>query len=41
MLWEKKTQIARETRAAVDTGVGQAEMNAMQAEIHRMEVRKV
>ena len=38
MLWEKKTQLVRETRAAVDTGVGQSEMRAMKAEIHRMEV---
>merc|ERR1712096_173619 len=39
MLWEKKTQLARETKAAVDVGVGKEEMHAMQAEIHRMEVR--
>lgn len=38
MLWEKKTQLARETKAAVDVGVGKEEMHAMQAEIHRMEV---
>lgn len=39
MLWEKKTQLARETRAAVDSEVGQGEMSAMKSEIHRMEVR--
>ena len=39
MLWEKKTQLARETREAVDGEVGQGEMKAMRAEIHRMQVR--
>ncbi|XP_069123768.1 coiled-coil domain-containing protein 40-like [Argopecten irradians] len=39
MLWEKKTQLARETRAAVDSEVGQGEIKAMNAEIHRMTVR--
>ena len=39
MLWEKKTQLARETRAAVDSEVGQGEIKAMKAEIHRMTVR--
>ncbi|KAK3598746.1 hypothetical protein CHS0354_028798 [Potamilus streckersoni] len=39
MLWEKKTQLARETRAAVDSEVGQGEVKAMKAEIHRMQVR--
>ncbi|KAF6040311.1 CCDC40 [Bugula neritina] len=39
MLWEKKTQLARETRAAVDSEVGQGEISAMKSEIHRMEVR--
>lgn len=39
MLWEKKTQLARETRAAVDSEVGQGEIKAMNAEIHRMQVR--
>ncbi|KAM4612412.1 coiled-coil domain-containing protein 40 [Polymixia lowei] len=37
MLWEKKTQLARETRSAVD--VGQGDIDMMKAEIHRMEVR--
>ena len=39
MLWEKKTQLARETKAAVDSEVGQGEIRAMNAEIHRMQVR--
>ncbi|XP_064620964.1 coiled-coil domain-containing protein 40-like isoform X2 [Lineus longissimus] len=39
MLWEKKTQLAQETRAAVDSEVGQGEVRAMKAEIHRMQVR--
>jgi len=38
MLWEKKTQIAKETRSAVDSEIGQGEMRAMRSEIHRMEV---
>lgn len=38
MLWEKKTQLAKETRAAVDSDVGQGEIHAMKAEIHRMQV---
>lgn len=38
MLWEKKIQIARETREAVDSEAGQAEIRAMKAEIHRMQV---
>ncbi|KAM7393645.1 hypothetical protein PAMP_020502 [Pampus punctatissimus] len=37
MLWEKKTQLLKETRSAVDSGVGDTQM--MKAEIHRMEVR--
>ncbi|PIK45458.1 hypothetical protein BSL78_17690, partial [Apostichopus japonicus] len=39
MLWEKKTQLAREAKATVDSEVGQGEIRAMNAEIHRMEVR--
>ena len=39
MLWEKKIQIAREMKEAVDSDVGQAEIRAMKAEIHRMRVR--
>ncbi|KAF3687185.1 Coiled-coil domain-containing protein 40 [Channa argus] len=37
MLWEKKTQLMRETHSAVE--VDQGEMQTMKAEIHRMEVR--
>ncbi|XP_076001592.1 coiled-coil domain-containing protein 40 [Genypterus blacodes] len=39
MLWEKKTQLAKETRSAVDTDLGQGDIHMMKAEIHRMEVR--
>ncbi|XP_033121483.1 coiled-coil domain-containing protein 40-like [Anneissia japonica] len=39
MLWEKKTQLAREAKATVDSDVGQGEIHAMTSEIHRMEVR--
>ena len=39
MLWEKKTQLANETRQAVDSELGQGEIRAMKAEIHRMQVR--
>ncbi|CAL8333570.1 unnamed protein product [Lota lota] len=39
MLWEKKSQLARETRSAVNSDVGQGDIRSMKAEIHRMEVR--
>uniref|UniRef100_A0A8C8AZ31 Coiled-coil domain containing 40 n=1 Tax=Otus sunia TaxID=257818 RepID=A0A8C8AZ31_9STRI len=39
MLWEKKIQLAREMRAAVDSETGQGEVQAMRTEIHRMQVR--
>uniref|UniRef100_UPI003AAAC844 coiled-coil domain-containing protein 40 n=1 Tax=Centroberyx gerrardi TaxID=166262 RepID=UPI003AAAC844 len=39
MLWEKKTQLTRETRSAVDSDVGQGDICMMKAEVHRMEVR--
>ncbi|XP_062852644.1 coiled-coil domain-containing protein 40 [Trichomycterus rosablanca] len=38
MLWEKKTQLVRETRSAVDSEVGKGDICTMKAEIHRMEV---
>lgn len=38
MLWERKTQLAKETRSAVDTDQGQGDIHMMKAEIHRMEV---
>lgn len=40
MLWEKKTQLAREAKNAVDLEYGQGEIKAMKAEIHRMQVRQ-
>ena len=39
MLWERKTQLARETIAAVDTEVGQGEIKSMKTEIHRMDLK--
>ncbi|CAN0013550.1 unnamed protein product [Lampetra planeri] len=39
LLWERRTQLAKEMRAAVDADVGHGEMKAMRAEIHRMQVR--
>ncbi|KFV53143.1 Coiled-coil domain-containing protein 40, partial [Gavia stellata] len=39
MLWEKKIQLTREMRAAVDSEGGQGEIQAMRREIHRMQVR--
>ncbi|XP_068119380.1 coiled-coil domain-containing protein 40 [Hyperolius riggenbachi] len=39
MLWEKKIQLAKEMRKAVDSEAGQGEIRAMKAEIHRMQVR--
>ena len=38
MLWERKIQIAQEMKEAVDSDVGQTEVRAMKAEIHRMQV---
>ncbi|NXL49858.1 CCD40 protein, partial [Podilymbus podiceps] len=39
MLWEKKIQLTREMRAAMDSETGQGEIQAMRTEIHRMQVR--
>ncbi|XP_025019267.1 coiled-coil domain-containing protein 40 [Python bivittatus] len=39
MQWEKKIQMAKEMRAAVDSETGQGEIRAMKSEIHRMQVR--
>ena len=39
LLWEKKIQLDKETRAALDPSVGQAETRSMEREIHRMELR--
>lgn len=38
MLWEKKIQLTKEMRSAVDSETGQGEIRAMRAEIHRMQV---
>ncbi|KAM4585269.1 coiled-coil domain-containing protein 40 [Odontesthes bonariensis] len=39
MLWEKKTQILKETRSVVDSELHEGEIKKMKAEIHRMELR--
>ncbi|KAM9258176.1 coiled-coil domain-containing protein 40 [Cariama cristata] len=39
MLWEKKIQLTKEMRAAVDSETGQGKIQAMRTEIHRMQVR--
>ncbi|KAK2889086.1 hypothetical protein Q8A67_014461 [Cirrhinus molitorella] len=39
MLWEKRTQLIRETRSAINSDIGQGDIRTMRAEIHRMEVR--
>uniref|UniRef100_K3WH79 Coiled-coil domain-containing protein 40 n=1 Tax=Globisporangium ultimum (strain ATCC 200006 / CBS 805.95 / DAOM BR144) TaxID=431595 RepID=K3WH79_GLOUD len=39
MLWEKKIQLEKETQAALDPEVGQAEAKSMEKEIHRMRLR--
>ena len=39
LLWEKKIQLDKETRAALDPSVGQAETASMEREIHRMHLR--
>ncbi|XP_029137087.2 coiled-coil domain-containing protein 40 [Labrus bergylta] len=39
MLWEKKIQLVKETRSAVDIDLGQGDFQMMKTEIHRMEVR--
>lgn len=39
MLWEKKIQLEKETQAALDPEVGQAEAQSMEKEIHRMKLR--
>ncbi|XP_053157857.1 coiled-coil domain-containing protein 40 isoform X2 [Hemicordylus capensis] len=39
MQWEKKIQLAKEMRAAVDSETGQGDIRAMKSEIHRMQVR--
>ncbi|KAJ1497527.1 Coiled-coil domain-containing protein 40, partial [Coelomomyces lativittatus] len=39
MLWEKKIQLAKETREALDPNIGAQEIKDMKMEIHRMELR--
>jgi hypothetical protein len=39
MAWEKRIQIAKEMKAAVDSETGQGEIKEMKFEIHRMKVR--
>ena len=39
MMWEKKKQIAKEMKSAVDLQAGQGEINEMRFSIHRMKVR--
>ncbi|CEG40306.1 uncharacterized protein PHALS_10514 [Plasmopara halstedii] len=39
MLWEKKIQLEKETQAALDPEIGQAEARSMEKEIHRMQLR--
>lgn len=39
MIWEKRIQIAKEMKAAVDSEAGQGEIREMKYEIHRMRVR--
>ncbi|XP_037546378.1 coiled-coil domain-containing protein 40, partial [Nematolebias whitei] len=41
MLWERKTQILKETYSALDSQMGQEEIQKMKAEIHRMELRVI
>lgn len=38
LLWERKIQLAKEMKTAVDSDAGQGEIKGMKAEIHRMEV---
>ena len=39
MLWEKKTQLAREARETVNSDIALGEIHTMKTEIHRMEMR--
>ena len=40
MLWEKKIQLAKETREALDPNVGAAEQNALEKDIQRLLAKK-
>jgi len=39
MMWEKRIQLAKEMKAAVDSETGQGEIKEMKFEIHRMKVK--
>lgn len=39
MMWEKRIQIAKEMKSAVDSEAGQGEISEMKFSIHRMKVR--
>ncbi|KAK8890469.1 Coiled-coil domain-containing protein 40 [Tritrichomonas musculus] len=39
MMWEKKLQLAREMREALDPNYGASELNSMKKEVNRMELR--
>lgn len=39
LLWEKKIQLDKETREALDPTVGQQESRSMEKEVHRMSIR--
>lgn len=41
MFWERKIQLAKEMKSAVDSETGQGEIRAMKSEIHRMQVRRI
>ena len=39
LLWDKKTQLAKEMKELVHSDEGQSEVKALKTEIHQMEVR--
>ena len=39
LLWEKKLQLEKEMREALDPNIGQSEVKEMEREIHRMKIR--
>ena len=39
MLWDKKIQLAKETKSAIDPNIGATEIKEMSIEIHRMTLR--
>jgi hypothetical protein len=41
MFWERKIQLAKEMKTAVDSETGQGEIRAMKSEIHRMQVTSI